>query len=141
MSSEYIKKQVEKLILKSRESMRAAEGLLNNASYCHALFGCYHAMYFLAEAALLTKGIERFDPLGELMAFEENFVKPGLVEERLYRVLGRAFKDKPMDYFEEFDDFEDIERKEALLLMNDAQEFNTILETHLKKWIEEEMGK
>jgi uncharacterized protein (UPF0332 family) len=140
MSSEYIRKQVEKLIHKSREAMSAAESLLNNASYCHALYGCYHAMFFLAEAALLTRGVERFDPMGELMAFDEHFVRSGLIEERLYLALKRGYTDKSPDYFEDYEDFEDIERKEALLLMNDAQEFNTVLETFLKKWLEADMG-
>lgn len=51
-------------------------------------------MFYMAEAALLTKGLSYSKHSGIIAAFWEHFVKPGTLPKSLHQALARAFDER-----------------------------------------------
>ncbi len=84
-------KEIVDLLLKSRRFVRTAELSLNDGDYDSCASRCYYAMFFSAEALLLTENIRASSHRGLITLFGEHFVKTGIVSEELGRALRRAF--------------------------------------------------
>ncbi|MCD6334915.1 MAG: HEPN domain-containing protein [Candidatus Latescibacteria bacterium] len=77
------------LIKKTEKFLSTAEHALNNEDYDSCVSRCYYAMFFMAEAALLTKGLSASSHKGVISMFGRHFVKNGIFE----RAFGKALND------------------------------------------------
>jgi len=82
---------IEELIQKARESLAAAEFLLAQGYADFAASRGYYAMFYAAEAALLSRGLAFSKHAGVIAAFGQHFVKPGYLPKHLHRYLLDAF--------------------------------------------------
>ena len=79
------------LIQKARRFLKSAELLLADGDFDSCVSRCYYAMFFMAEAALLTKGFRASSHKGVISLFGEQFIKSKLLREEIGKVLRRAY--------------------------------------------------
>lgn len=119
---------VRKLLEKGRRSLAAAEQLYRNGDYDFAASRAYYAMFYLAEASLLAKGLAFSKHSQVISGFSQHLVKGGHLPRKLHQALYRAFEIRNRgDYAAE-----PFPAKEAKATLDAAKEFVAALETHLK---------
>lgn len=90
---------IRELISKAHESIHAARVLLDAGHPDFATSRAYYAMYYAAEAMLLTRDERRSKHSGVIAAFGEVFVKTGVVATEHFRWLREAFDERNLgDY-------------------------------------------
>ena len=82
-------KEIRDLIKKTEKFLSTAEHALSIGDYDSCVSRCYYAMFFMAEAALLTKGLSASSHKGVISMFGRHFVKTGIFE----RAFGKALND------------------------------------------------
>ena len=123
-------KEIKDLIRKAEKFLTTAEHTLNIGDYDSCVSRCYYAMFFMAEAALLTKGLTASSHKGVISLFGEHFVKTGIFEKALGRALNDAY-DKRLtgDYGIGFT----VTKEEAIELLKTARDFVQNLKDYLKR--------
>jgi uncharacterized protein (UPF0332 family) len=108
-----------KLIDKSGRNIEVAEKLIKDNELEIAVSRSYYAMFYCAEALLLSKNLSFSSHKAVIVNFGKEFVKTGIFDEKFHKVLQNAFEDRQeADY--EFVEFEKSEVEEYLNL---AKEF------------------
>jgi uncharacterized protein (UPF0332 family) len=108
-----------KLIDKSERNIKVAEKLIKDNELEIAVSRLYYAMFYCAEALLLSKNLSFSSHKAVIVNFGKEFVKTGIFDEKFHKVLQNAFEDRQeADY--EFVEFEKSEVEEYLNL---AKEF------------------
>lgn len=74
-----MKEEIRPLIEKARRSLQVARHLFEDGDYDFAASRAYYAMFYLAEAALLTRGLAFSRHSGVIAGFYNTFVRPGLL--------------------------------------------------------------
>ncbi len=117
-------KETAALIQKAQRYLKSAELLLKDGDFDSSLSRAYYAMFYAAEAALLTKGLSSSSHKGVISAFGENFVKTDIFPREMGRELNRAFEKRQIgDYEYTFV----ISHDEAEQMLQNGKEFvNTI---------------
>ena len=82
----------EELLLKARESIKAAQLLLEGGFAGFAASRAYYAMFYLAQALFEGEGLAFSKHSAVIAAFGRHFVKTGLVPEQYHRYLLDAFE-------------------------------------------------
>ncbi len=85
-------KEVQGLMEKARRSLNAAERLLQHGDHDFAVSRAYYAMFYAAQALLLTRDVRRAKHSGVVAAFNERFIQTGELPRRLFLL----FRDKQM---------------------------------------------
>jgi uncharacterized protein (UPF0332 family) len=85
-----MKEEQRRLLEQAQESLEAAELLREAGYYGFAASRAYYAMFYVAEALLLDKGLSFSKHAAVLAAFGEHLVKTGLVGATFHRALVRA---------------------------------------------------
>ena len=88
------REEVAGLLNKARRSVKAAERLLRDGDYDFAVSRAYYAMFYVAQAMLLTHDIRRSKHSGVIAAFQQQFVKTGEVPESFFHLLRDGFEDR-----------------------------------------------
>jgi len=83
--------EIEELLQKTQESLAAAKLLLDQGFAGFATSRAYYAMFYAAEAILLSRGLSFSKHAGVIAAFGQHFAKPELVPLHLHRYLLDAF--------------------------------------------------
>ncbi len=92
-------KEIKLLLEKSDRYLKSAEILLENKDTSSSVSRTYYAMFYAAEAVLLTKDITMSSHKGILSSFGEYFIKTGIFEKKLGKFLSNAFKERQIgDY-------------------------------------------
>jgi len=111
--------KIVKLIDKSERNIEVAEKLIKDNELEIAVSRLYYAMFYCAEALLLSKNLSFSSHKAVIVNFGKEFVKTGIFDEKFHKVLQNAFEDRQeADY--EFVEFEKSEVEEYLNL---AKEF------------------
>ncbi len=115
-----MKKEMESLVAKAQRSLKAARRLFEERDYDFAASRAYYAMFYLAEALLMKKGITFSKHGGVIAGLYEQYVKRGLLSQSHHQALHRAFEARSQgDYgFQE-----PFPREEAKVLLGDAKAF------------------
>ena len=87
-------KEIRELLDKARRSLHAAERLLRDGDNDFAVSRAYYAMFYAAQALLLTKEIRRSKHSGVIAAFNERFVQSGELPRHLFLRLRDGFEDR-----------------------------------------------
>lgn len=124
-----MKPEVEELISKSKESLDAAEVLFGQKFYDFAAARAYYAMFYLAEAVLLTKGLTYSKHGAVIGAFGQHFAKTGIVDPKYHRYLKSAYDKRTVgDYAVGVH----VSEKAARETMNQAKEFLDVTFRYIK---------
>ncbi len=83
--------QLEAHLAKARQNLRSADLLRNLTDYNAAASRLYGAMFHLAEAALLRKGLVLKTDSAVLAGFDHNLIKSGELPSEMYAWLAGGF--------------------------------------------------
>jgi uncharacterized protein (UPF0332 family) len=96
-------KEIESLIQRATKYLQSAEMLLKEQDYESSVSRTYYAMFYSAEAILLTQNLSYSSHKGIISAFGEHFVKTGVFPKEMGRELNRAFEKRQIgDYGHKF---------------------------------------
>jgi len=127
-------KEIMDFIKKAEKFLSTAEQALNTGDYDSCVSRCYYAMFFMAEAALLTKSLTASSHKGVISLFGEHFVKTKIIERDLGKALNDAYDKRIVgDYGVGFM----LTERQAQDLLENAWNFVGRLKNYLKKWMEE----
>ena len=84
-------KDIANLVAKARKFLKTAEAALALGDPDSHASRCYYAMFFMAEAVLLTKHLKATSYKGVISLFGQHFVKPGVFNRELGRMLNEAY--------------------------------------------------
>lgn len=122
--------EINALIEKAYRYLRSAELLWRDGDSASAVSRIYYAMFFCAEAALLTKGFSHSSHKGVLSAFGEQFVKSGIFSKQMGRNLNLAFEKRQLGDYESTFAFDE---EEVAGLLNSAKDFVEMVSTWLQE--------
>jgi uncharacterized protein (UPF0332 family) len=127
--------KVKGLIEKAERFLHTAEYVLSEGDYDSCASRCYYAMFFMAEAALLTKNMSGSSHRRVISLFGEHFVKTGVFEKYLGRVFNNAYDQRLVgDYAVGLA----IAREEAESLLEAAQDFVGKVKDYLDRWTQQQ---
>jgi uncharacterized protein (UPF0332 family) len=123
-------KEIESLIQRATKYLQSAEMLLKEQDYESSVSRTYYAMFYSAEAILLTQNLSYSSHKGIISAFGEHFVKSGVFPKEMGRELNRAFEKRQIgDYGHKFV----ISEEEAEEILVGGKEFVEKIAAHLKE--------
>jgi uncharacterized protein (UPF0332 family) len=82
-----VKREVEKLLSKSRASQRAAILLLSQSYPDFAASRLYYALFYATQALLLDRGLSFSSHAAVIAAFGREFAKTGILNAKYHRIL------------------------------------------------------
>lgn len=92
-------KEAKALVERARRYLKSAEMLLRDRDFKSSVSRTYYAMFYCAQAAMLTKELSFSSHKGVISAFGEHFVKTGIFPKEMGRELNRAFEKRQVgDY-------------------------------------------
>lgn len=94
------KQEVGLYIENAREMLEVAAHNIRDGFYGSAVNRAYYAMFYAANALLVTQGFARGKHSGVIAAFREHFVKPGLIEVEYSRIYGRVMDNRRVSDYE-----------------------------------------
>lgn len=126
-------KEITDFVAKAEKFIKTAENALNTGDYDSCVSRCYYAMFFMSEAALLTKSLSASSHKGVIRLFGEHFIKTELFERNLGKALNDAYDKRLVgDYGVGFT----VTEQQAKDLLETARNFVQKLIEYLQKWIE-----
>lgn len=93
-------KEVSALIERAHRYLKSAELLLKDGDYESSVSRAYYAMFYCAQATLLTKKLSFSSHKGVISAFGEHFVKTGIFPKEMGKELNRAFEKRQVGDYE-----------------------------------------
>ena len=127
-------KEFSDLIEKAGRFLRTAERAAGDGDYDSCASRCYYAMFFMAEAALLTKRLRASSHRGIINMFGEHLVKPGILDKHLGRALNDAYDKRLVgDYGVGLA----ITKEEAEDLLDETRDFVARVRGYLDQWMDE----
>jgi uncharacterized protein (UPF0332 family) len=122
-------REIRDFIEKTNKFLSTAEHALNIEDYDSCVSRCYYAMFFMAEAVLLTKGLSASSHKGVISLFGEHFVKTEIFERNLGKSLNDAYDKRQIgDYGVGFT----VTKEEAKELLETAKNFVQKLRNYLR---------
>lgn len=123
-------KEAKALIKKAHRYLKSAEMLLLDEDFESSVSRAYYAMFYCAEAALLTKNLSFSSHKGVISAFGEHFIKTGIFPKEFGRELNRAFEKRQIGDYEYTSLISDEDAEEIL---DDGRQFISAIEDWLNK--------
>jgi len=117
------------LIEKAGRSIEAAKRLFDSGDYDFSVSRAYYAMFYCAEALLLTKDLSFSKHSAVISAFGKYFVKTELLPSALHDYLSDAFKDRQIGDYEAVIA---VSKEQAETHIKNAEEFLTQTTKYLK---------
>jgi len=87
-----MKKEIKDLLQKADRYLRSAELLLKDSDFDSCASRYYYAMFYSAEAILLTNDLKVSSHKGVISLFGEHFIKTGKLDKELGKALRRAYE-------------------------------------------------
>lgn len=84
-------KEIEDLVKKAKRFLRTAELAFDDGDYDSCVSRCYYAMFFMAEAMLMTEGLKASSHKGVISLFGKHFIKTKVFKDELGKALRRAY--------------------------------------------------
>ncbi len=125
-------KEVRSLIKKAQRYLKSAQLLLRDKDFESCVSRTYYAMFYCAEAALLTKNLSFSSHKGVISAFGEHFIKTGVFPKEIGRELNRAFEKRQISDYE-YTSL--ISNEEAEEILNSGSQFINVVENWLNKQV------
>jgi hypothetical protein len=123
-------KEIRSLMERAEKYLRSAKILLEEKDYESSVSRTYYAMFYSAQAMLLTKNSSFSSHKGVISAFGEHFIKTGIFPKEMGRELNRAFEKRQIgDYEYTFV----ISRREAEEILENGKKFVEKIIQYLKE--------
>ena len=124
-------KAIDDLSEKAQRFLATATKAIEIGDYDSCASRCYYAMFFMAEAALLTKGLTASSHKGVLSLFSQHFVRAGIFPRSMGRLLNDAYDKRVIgDYGIGLM----LDPNEVQQLLIDAQAFVQSVSAYLEQW-------
>ena len=112
--------EIDSLVKRARRYIKSAELLLNDKDYESSVSRTYYAMFYAAQAALLTNTLSFSSHKGVITAFGKHFIKTEIFPREMGRELNRAFEKRQIgDYGYTFV----VSDEEAVQMLRYGKEF------------------
>lgn len=115
---------------KARESIDAAKDLIARGSSGFAASRAYYAMFYCAQALLLSRQKSYSRHSAVIAAFGREFVKPGLMDAKFHRYIREAFDARQVA---DYEPIREISKQTAERTVARAEEFLQASETFPRK--------
>lgn len=92
--------EIPALIAKAQRYLKSANLLFQDGDYESCVSRTYYAMFYCAQAALLTRNLTFSSHKSVIAAFGEHFVKTGVFPKQMGRELNRAFEKRQLGDYE-----------------------------------------
>ncbi|MBI3753481.1 MAG: HEPN domain-containing protein [Deltaproteobacteria bacterium] len=123
-------REIKNLLARFQRYIKSAKLLIEDKDYESAVSRAYYAMFYAAEALLLTKEMSFSSHKAVLSAFGEQFVKTGIFTKDFSKTLTRAFEKRQIgDYEFTFT----VTEEEANELLIEAEHFIVSVSQYLTK--------
>ncbi|HIC91081.1 MAG TPA: HEPN domain-containing protein [Syntrophaceae bacterium] len=123
-------REISDLTKKAEKFLETAKLVFDSKDYDSCVSRCYYAMFFMAEAVLLTKGLKASSHKGVISLFGEHFVKTGIFDRELGKALSDAYDKRLIgDYSVGFA----IVEEEAEDMLKTSQDFVKKLKDYLNR--------
>ncbi|MCG2726052.1 MAG: HEPN domain-containing protein [Elusimicrobia bacterium] len=122
--------QVEILIRKAEEDIKAVEMLLKQKFYRIAVSRSYYAMFYIVEAILLTKNLSYSSHRAVISFFGKEFIKTKIFNPKFGFILRDTFDLRQNG---DYESLPDINSNKAKKILSDAKEFLKAAKKYLKK--------
>ena len=123
-------KEIQALLIKSEKYLHSAALLIQSKDFDSSVSRSYYAMFYAAEALLLSRGLVFSSHRGVISGFGEQLIKPGILEKDYGRMLNRAFSKRQLgDYEHGFV----ITEPEAIEILEDGKRFLQAISSALDK--------
>ena len=93
-------KEIKSLMKRAEKYLRSAKMLLEEGDYESSVSRTYYAMFYSAQAILLTKNVSFSSHKGVISAFGEHFIKTDIFPKEMGRELNRAFEKRQIGDYE-----------------------------------------
>lgn len=123
-------KDLADLIRMAKESFEVAEDLFKSKHYGFSASRSYYAMFYAAEAVLLTKNLSFSKHKAVIAAFGKEFVKTDLLPQPLHQYLRNAFKLRQLG---DYGFPGSVSEKKAQTLIEQTKDFIRTVEEYLAK--------
>ncbi len=114
----------------AREMLEAAQLMLNNDFYTSAINRAYYAIFYAANALLVTKGLNQSKHSGVISAFRQHFVKTGIFEAQFSDSYGRVMGNR---HSSDYELNSAISKQDAEKDMGDARQFVDLVTDWLER--------
>lgn len=122
--------RIEALVDRGTRNLRAARILFDQELFDVAVSRAYYAMFYLAEAALVSRDLAFSRHSTVIAQFHQEFVRSGLLPQRCHDALQRVFDDRnTADYAEDVV----VPAERACVDLEAAEAFVSQVETWLRK--------
>ncbi|MBW1971789.1 MAG: HEPN domain-containing protein [Deltaproteobacteria bacterium] len=122
--------EIKTLLARADRYLRSANLLIKDGDYESAVSRSYYAMFFSAEALLLTKRLSFSSHKAVISAFGEHFIKKGIFVKELGKSINRAFQKRQLgDYEYNFV----ISKDEAKKILLEAKRFVAEIKQYINK--------
>jgi uncharacterized protein (UPF0332 family) len=118
------------LIAKAQRYLKSARLLLDDGDHESCVSRSYYAMFYCAQAMLLTGGLTFSSHKGVISGFGEQFIKTGVLPRELGRALNKAFEKRQLGDYEAMPV---VSSEDAGEVLTDAVEFCSAIE----RWLDE----
>jgi len=116
------------LIRKAQRSLKAAQILADKEFYDFAVSRAYYAMFYVAEAFLLGKGLAYSKHSAVIAAFGQRFAKTGALPAEFHRYLIEGESSRNVG---DYDTGANLSKEDAAGQMDRAAQFLQMSEEHL----------
>lgn len=123
-------KEVESLMQRAERAITSAELLLNDGDFDSSASRSYYAMFYAAEALLLTKGLKFSSHRSVISLFGKHFIKTGLFKADMGKKLSKTFEKRLLS---DYSFAPHIDEEEAKEVLSWTREFVREIERYLKK--------
>ena len=125
-------KEIRDFVKKAEKFLSTAGQASSTEDYDSCVSRCYYAMFFMAEAVLLTKNLSASSHKGVIRLFGEHFIKTKLLERDLGKALNDAYDKRLVgDYGIGFN----ITEQQAIKILETARYFVRNLRSYLEEWM------
>lgn len=123
-------KEVDTLVARAERAVKSAELLWNEGDFDSSVSRSYYAMFYAAEALLLTKKLKFSSHKSVISLFGEHFIKAGIFKPEMGKKLSKTFEKRLVG---DYSFSPEMERDEGAEVLSWARDFVKEVKDYLVK--------
>ena len=114
---------------KAHQKLSSSTKLAKTKSYDDAVSRAYYAAFYVAQAALLSKGLSSKTHHGLIQLFSAHFIKTGILDKKLGSILVELKDDREKG---DYEIYSTLDKDDAFEALHHATDFVEAIESYLK---------